>query len=413
MSVTRALSRPIAVFAMTAFVFVACAGPAARTAAPTAARPTVASATAAPATAASATVAPATAAPATAAPATASHVRQPICPATSAPSPVTTGSLSVLEWSGYEDPLYWADFQEKYPDVGVNFSFGISDADIYGKMKAGDQSDLFHPYTGWLQFYVDEGLVSEIDTTRLANWDKVPENFKAIGNINGKQYFVPFDWGFTSLLYNTDEIPSVTSWNALFDPQYDNRVSMWDDGPGAVTVSSYIHGWDETAVTDDQLAQAQTEWTAQAPLNRTYWASEYGDLVPLFENDEISLAYAWQGAYATLLAEGLPVAYANPTEGRNSWVGVYGINAKSANKDLALQFMDEKLGAVTGNNLVTNFYYGSANAEVMAGITDPTLQEAFSIDDPSILESTNFTPNLTAKQRDDWTAMWAEVKSSQ
>ena len=51
--------------------------------------------------------------------------------------------------------------------------------------------------------------------------------------------------------------------------------------------------------------------------------------------------------------------------------------------------------------------------EVMAAITDPTLKEAFSVDDPSILEHTNFTPNLTAKQRDDWTAMWAEVKASQ
>ncbi len=416
MSVTGALLRPYAVFATAVFLFVACAGPAAPTAAPTAARPTAAPATAAPATGTTATGAPATGAPATGAPATgAPGTAAPATdlPATPGTSPVTTGSLSVLEWSGYEDPLYWADFQSTYPNVSVNFDFGISDADIYGKMKAGSQADVFHPYTGWLQFYVDEGLVSEIDTTKLTNWDKVPENFKAIGNLNGKQYFVPFDWGFTSLLYNTEKIPSVTSWNALFDPQYDNRVSMWDDGPGAVTVSTYIHGWDETAVTDDQLAQAQQEWTAQAPLNRTYWASEYGDLVPLFENDEVSLAYAWQGAYATLLAEGLPVAYANPTEGRNSWVGVYGISAKSPNKELALEFLDQKLGAVTGNNLVTNFYYGSANSEVMAGITDPTLQEAFSINDPSILEHTNFTPNLTAKQRDDWTAMWAEVKSSQ
>ncbi|HUR16667.1 MAG TPA: extracellular solute-binding protein, partial [Candidatus Limnocylindrales bacterium] len=160
-----------------------------------------------------------------------------------------TGSLSVLEWSGYEDPLYWADFAEKYPDVEVNFDFGISDADIYGKMKAGSQSDLFHAYTGWLQFYVDEGLVQEIDTTKLANWDKVPDHFKQVGQIDGKQYFLPFDWGFTSILYNTEHVDEVTSWSALFDETYDNHVSMWDDGPGAVTVSSYIHDYDETAVT--------------------------------------------------------------------------------------------------------------------------------------------------------------------
>ena len=336
---------------------------------------------------------------------------------TDAPSPTASGplsgSLSVLDWSGYDDPLYWADFQAKYPDVDVSFSFGISDADIYGKMKAGDQSDLFHPYTGWLQFYVDEGLVAEIDTSKLSNWDAVPDSFKQVGLINGKQYFVPFDWGFTSIMYRTDHVDSVDSWSVLFDEQYDNYITMWDDGPAAVTVSSYIHGWDETAVTAEQLEQAKAEWIDQAPLNVTYWTSEYGELDELFRNDEAWVAYAWQGVYATLLGEGVPVAYADPQEGRNSWVGVYGINPDTQNMDLALAFLDEKLGELTGNNLVANFYYGHANGDVMAGITDETLIEAFSLDDPTVLERTNFTPNLTAQQRDDWTAMWAEVKASQ
>jgi spermidine/putrescine-binding protein len=329
------------------------------------------------------------------------------------PTAGVTGSLDVLEWSGYEDPLYWADFKEQYPDVPVTFTFGISDADIYGKVKAGDQSDIFHAYTGWLQFYVDEGLVAELDTSKLSNWDKVPESFKAVGRFNGKQYFVPFDWGFTSIMYRTDHVDSVSSWSILFDEQYDNHITMWDDGPGAVTVSSYIHGYDETAVTDAQLADIKAEWIEQLPLNVTYWATEYGELDELFRNDQAWVAYAWQGVYATLKGEGLPVAYADPEEGRNSWVGVYGINANSTDQDLALRYLDELLGEATGNNLVNNFYYGHANGEVMAAITDETLIEAFAIDDPSILERTNFTPNLTTKQRDDWTQMWAEVKASQ
>jgi spermidine/putrescine transport system substrate-binding protein len=333
---------------------------------------------------------------------------------TQASTPVggLTGSLSVLEWGGYEEPPYWADFQAENPAATVNWAFGISDADIYGKVKAGDQSDLFHAYTGWLQFYVDEGLVQEIDTSRLSNWDKVPDSFKAVGQFNGKQYFVPFDWGFTSILYRTDKVEGeIDSWAALFDDQYAGHISMWDDGPGAVTVSSYIHDYNETAVTDEQLAAIQQEWTEQRPLNFAYWASEYTDLVPWVEAGDVWLAYSWQGAYATLLTNGVPVAYADPVEGRNSWVGVYGMRPGTPNVDLAYAFLDGKLGSMTGENLVNNFYYGTANGEVMAGITDETLKEAFAIDDPTILERTNFTPNLTAAQRDAWTQMWAEVKA--
>ena len=323
-----------------------------------------------------------------------------------------TGDLTVLDWAGYDAPDFWIDFQNTYPNVNVNFEIGSSDADIYAKMAAGDQADIFHPYTGWLQFYVDEGLVEEIDTSKLANWDKVPDYFKEIGQIDGKQYFIPWDWGFTSVLYRTDKVNGeIDSWSALLDPQYAGHISMWDDGPGAVTVSTYIHGLDETAVTDEQLAMIKDEWIAQRDLNLFYWAGE-PELTEAMASGDVWLAYAWQGAYATLLSQGVPVAYANPKEGRNSWVGLYGIRKGTENYDLALKFLDAKLGEATGNNVVNLFYYGHTNQDVMNGITDETLKAAFSIDNPNILEQTNFTPNLTAEQRDAWTAMWAEVKAA-
>jgi len=323
-----------------------------------------------------------------------------------------TGSLTVLEWAGYDAPDFWIDFQNKYPKAAVNFEIGESDADVYSKMKAGDQADLFHFYSGWQQFYVDDGLAQEIDTSKLKNWDKVPDALKALGQIDGKQYYIPWDWGFTSILYRTDKVPEgIDSWAALMDSKYKGHISMWDDGPGAVTVSAYIHGWDETKITPDQLATIKQEWIDQKQLNLLYWAGE-PELQQAMASGDVWVAYAWQGSYATLLGQGVPVAYANPKEGRNSWVGFYGIRKGVADYDLALKFLDEKLGVATGNNVVNQFYYGDSNQDVMYGITDPTLKAAFSLDDPSILQHTNFTPLVTADQRDAWTSMWAEVKAA-
>jgi spermidine/putrescine transport system substrate-binding protein len=320
--------------------------------------------------------------------------------------------LLVLEWSGYEDEDFWAEFAEANPDTEVTFEFGDTDATILGLMEGGSQADIFHFYTGWQQFYVDAGLVREIDTSKLTNWDKVPDEYKALGQIDGKQYFLPWDWGFTSILYNTEQVPEVTSWDALFDEQYAGHISMWNDGPGAVTVSAYINGWDETAITEEQLAQIEEDWTAQKPLNAFYWTSEYGDLCPAIEDGTVWVAYAWQGCYAQALTNGAPVAYANPEEGRNSWVGLYGISADTESYNLALEFLDLKLGEISCGNAVTLFYYGCANSEVMAGITDEVLVEAFGLDDPTILESTNFTPPVTEEQRDAWTQMWERVQAS-
>ncbi|MGH2625036.1 MAG: ABC transporter substrate-binding protein [Anaerolineales bacterium] len=334
------------------------------------------------------------------------------CAPREVPPGEVSGTLTVLDWAGYDQADFWTDFQTTYPNVTVNFEIGASDADIYAKMAAGDQADIFHPYTGWLQFYVEEGLVEEIDTSQLSNWASVPDSFKAIGQFDGRQYFIPWDWGFTSILYRTDMVPGgIQSWVALFDEAYAGHISMWDDGPGAVTVSTYLHGWDETNVTPDQLEIIKEEWIAQRDLNLFYWAGE-PELIEAMAAGDVWVAYAWQGAYATLLGQGVPVAYADPVEGRNSWVGVYGIRKGTANLDLAHRFLDSKLAVATGNNVVNLFYYGHANQDVMSGISDATLVEAFSINDPDVLERTNFTPNLTAEQRDSWTAMWAEVKAA-
>ena len=332
-------------------------------------------------------------------------------PAPTAGAAAEPDELLVLEWSGYEEEDFWTDFASAHPDTEVSFEFGDTDANILALMQGGSQADIFHFYTGWQQFYVDGSLVQEIDTSKLENWDKVPAEYQELGQIDGKQYFVPWDWGFTSILYNTDEVDEVTSWDALFNEEYAGHISMWNDGPGAVAVSSYINGWDETNLTDDQLAQIEDDWIKQKPLNSFYWTGEYVDLCPAVQDGTVWVAYAWQGCYATALAAGDPVAYANPEEGRNSWVGLYGISAESDSPELALEFLDMKLAEASCGNAVTLFYYGCANGDVMAAIDDPILIEAFGINDPSILESTNFTPLVTEEQREAWTGLWERVQA--
>ena len=370
-----------------------------------------------------------TTAPTTAAATVTPATEVPTVAPTEIPPAQVTGDLSVLEWGGYDTPDFWIDFKNTYPNVNVSFTFGTTDADIRSQMKAGSTADLFHQYTGWIKLDVDDGLIAPIDTSKLTNWSKVPAQFQAIGQYNGKQYCVPWDWGFSSILYRTDKVAApIDTWGALLDPAYKGHISMWDDGPSAVTVSSYIHGYNETNITPDQLTSIQAEWTAQAKLNRTYWESA-GDLPPLMKSGEVTVAYAWQGDYATLVGEGVPVAYANPKEGRNSWVGVYCISSKSPNYDLALKFIDEKLAKQTNVNLVNEYFYGSANGDVMAGIADPAqaatytdkatgatpdlLTKTFSVNDPTVLQRTNFTPDVTQAQVDAWTQMWTAVKAAQ
>ncbi len=328
------------------------------------------------------------------------------------PAPDLEGTLTVLDWAGYEDPSMFSSFVKKYPKAKVQVAFGESDPDIYAKVKAGADACVFHPYSGWLPFYVTDGLVRPIDTARLTNWSAVPERFKAQGQVNGQQYFVPFDWGYTSILYRTDKVPGgIDSWSALFDRKFKGHISMWDDGPGAVTISTYIKGWDETNLTDAQLEEIKKDWIAQKKLNLFYWTAE-PELTQAMAAGDVWVAYAWQGAYNTLLGQGVPVAYAQPKEERNSWVGFYGISTKCQNPDLALAFLDEKLTEEVATNLITSFAYGHVNPNAVKNVTDQNIVKALSLDDPSVLERTRFTPNISEKDRERFGQLWAEVKAA-
>ena len=322
------------------------------------------------------------------------------------------GELTVLDWAGFEADPFWIDFKNSHPDAKVTFEFGASDADILAKMSAGDQADVFHPYTGWLQFYVDEGLVEELDTSRFSNWDKIADRFKELGQFDGKQYFVPYDWGFSSVLYRTDLAPDAgESWDAMFNPDYAGHISMWDDGVAAVDVAAFVHGWNELELTAEQLEQIKQDWIDQRAHNLFYWSGE-PELVEAMASGDVWVAYAWQGAYALLRGQDVPVAYANPKEGRNSWVGYYGIRKGSENVDLAYEFLDGKMADETARNVVEQFYYGSANQDVMNAITDPELIEVLALKDPSVLDRTHFSPNLSPEQRDAWAELWVDVKAS-
>ncbi len=323
-----------------------------------------------------------------------------------------SGELTVLEWAYYEVPEMWADFGEEYPDVTVTFNFGASDEDIFAKTLAGSGEDIVHFYTPFLKFYVDEGLIQPLDTSQMEHWDELPEQFQELCTLDDEVYCIPWDWGFTSVLYRTDRVEDeIDSWTALLNEDYAGHISMWDSGYGAVQVGSYILGYDETTLTEDQREEIKEMWVAQRDLNAFYWTSE-PELVEAMTSGDVWVAYAWNGAYYSLLSAGVPVAYATPVEGRNSWVGQYAISTTTENYELALSFLDGKLAEQTGTNLLTLYAYGHANPTYFEAVEDENLIEALSLDDPSILERTNFTKPITFEDFQLDIEMWAEVKAA-
>ena len=122
-------------------------------------------------------------------------------------------------------------------------------------------------------------------------------------------------------------------------------------------------------------------------------------------------ANCWPDAYVAVAAEGVPVEYITPKEGRIAWVYGYGIPKSSKNPDLAHDYIDALIAVESMAEMANQYGYGAANAEVVA-LTDPELVKLMNLDQPEMLGQSVFFEPLSEAQRAAWTQIWDEVKAA-
>ncbi len=320
--------------------------------------------------------------------------------------------LVILEWSGYELPEFRPQFVEKYPELDPQYTFFAEDAEGFAKLQSGFEFDLSHPCINFWQLYVDNGLVQPIDTSRIVNWDKVYPELAKIGEFDGKQYFVPYDWGYESIVVRTDKVQNLpTSWADLWKPEYAGHIALYDSGESNHIITALALGLDPWNVTAEQNDQITAKLLELKPNVLTYW-TDYSMAIQLVSSGDVWMATnTWNDAYTTLLGEGVPVEYINPSEGRLGWMCGYGISANSDNVDMAYDFinamLDPESHAVFGNT----YSYGVSTSAAVA-LMDQEIVNLMKIGDPEVLNSTIFYKPLSEELRQVVTSRWTELKAA-
>ena len=113
------------------------------------------------------------------------------------------GDLVVFDWSGYEDPLLHPDYTAKY-GAEPTFAFFGDEDEAFEKMRAGFKADIAHPCSQSVTKWRAAGILQPLDTSRITGWKDLNPGIMAMKDLavtaDGKAWFMPFDWGNTSLL---------------------------------------------------------------------------------------------------------------------------------------------------------------------------------------------------------------------
>jgi len=321
--------------------------------------------------------------------------------------------LVVLDWSGYEQEVFWQGFKDAHPDVPVEWTFFADDPEAFAKLQSGYQADLVHPNSSWVRLYVENDLLLPIGTTQLTNWNQIDPELARLGQVDGVQYLAPWEWGYNSILVRTDKVAEMPdSWADLWDPQYQGHVSIFDSAEAAVVVAATVLGFDPYAMTDDQLAQVKQKLIDLKPNLLGYW-TDYTEINQQVASGDVWVAAnTWPDAWVAVHGEGVPVEYITPAEGRLGWVYGYAIPNSCTNPDLAHEYLDAMLSTPSMAEMANQYAYGASNREALAQ-TNPEFVALMGLEDPDVLANTIFFQALTPEQREAWTALWSEVKAAQ
>lgn len=324
----------------------------------------------------------------------------------------------VFEWSGYELP----EFHQAYIDrhgASPEFTFFGEEEEALQKMRAGYKPDIAHPCTYSTARWRDAGILKPVDTSRIEAWDTVFPSLKDLPgshDAEGKNYFVPWDWGNSSVLYRTDlvdpEYIEEESWEILFDERYKGRLAIYDSVDGVMGVVGLIIGAENPFdMTDEELERARELMSKQRDLLRFYWTDNTA-VEQALASGELVASYAWNNSYVALQDQGLPVAYMIPKEGIYTWVcGLSIIEGGEGDEDLIYDFLNAMLTPEAGAYLIDAYGIGHANAKSFDLVAAERLA-ALGIKDPvSHMEGAKYFEEIPPAVREKYIQVFEEVKA--
>lgn len=347
--------------------------------------------------------------------------KAPAAPASSSETGAAEASgektkLYVMNWKDYasDDAELIAAFEEEYNCEVVN-TYMESEESLLTSLKtaADGEIDVCLPNCSILPAAIEGGLLKEIDTSKLENFDALYDRFKeqkeCFGE-DGKMYAVPFVWGSTAIAYNTDLVPEAPkSLNVLFSEDYKGQIAFRDDYNDAVMAAAIVTGQDPTDPASLDLNVIKDKLIEQKALNKTYWQT--GDeFSKLFAGGQTAVGLMWSGQSASMKANGEPIGFTVPEDGAIGWVDNWGIAAGSQHEDLAYAFINYMISADVQYAWSSKGGPAPANHEA-ADKLDPEYAASCGMDEDS-LNRLFFMVYLDDATKAEWSELWTEVKAN-
>ena len=265
-------------------------------------------------------------------------------------SPAASGeqvTINVYNWGQYiadgsDDSLdIIAAFEEKYPNIKVNYSTYDSNEIMYSKLANGGITvDVIFPSDYMAARMREEGMLLELDYSNIPNYAYVDESLKNADYDPQNLYTVPYTVGTVGIIYNTKFVApeDVTGWELLWNETYKGKILMFDNSRDAFGIAQLMLGY-SLNTTDPAELQACAELLAQQkPVLQQYVMDQ---IFSTMENEEAWIAPYYAGDCLTMMDNNENLAFYLPEDqGFNRFVDVMCIPTCCEQKAAAETFIN-------------------------------------------------------------------------
>lgn len=234
-----------------------------------------------------------------------------------------------------------AAFEDKYPDIHVEYSTYDSNEIMYSKLSNGGITvDVIIPSDYMIGRMRQEGMLMELNFDNIPNFQYIDESFRNMAYDPENKYSVPYTWGTVGIIYNTKYVDpaDVTGWELLWNEKYADKILMFDNSRDAFGIAQYLLGYSVNTTDEAELRACQEKLKEQKPVVQQYVMDQIFDYM---ENEEAWIAPYYAGDYLTMVEENPDLAFYQPAEqGFNVFVDAMCIPTCCQEKEAAEKFIN-------------------------------------------------------------------------
>ena len=255
--------------------------------------------------------------------------------------------LNVYNWGvniadGTEDYIdVIALFQEKYPNIKVNYSNYESNEDLYSTLSRGGVNyDVIIPSDYMIARMINEDMLLPLDFDNIPNYSLVDEQFKNQPYDPENMYSVPYTWGTVGVIYNTKYVDEedIGEWDLLWNEKYAGKILMFGNPRDAFAIAEARLGYSLNTEDPDELQAAADLLMEQKPLVQKYVMDQIYDAM---DNEEAWIAPYYAGDCMLMMQENPDLAFYLPeTQTFNTFIDAMCIPTCAEHKEEAELFIN-------------------------------------------------------------------------